>query len=378
MQTVFDFYDQEEIEGYLSEIESMLRKGHNPEKIQASLGIECFEEMLNLAKARMKNEKTGEKLYMGLEDLRFATHQDVADYRASRLRCETIIDVGCGVGLQSIAFAKTCSKVIAIEVDERKARYAEENFKKLGLKNVELIKDEAIKSAKKIKKADIIFCDTERAAEETERSLETLRPNIKELMKAYSKLTKDFCIEIPPQIRDLKIKCEKEYLSIDGKLNRLDLYFGNLAKSEYSAVSLPSKERVEGKTQKSQKKSEKALRYVYEVDEAVVKAGLTSNITPKGCLLYSEERQTLLTSEKHASSPFFTKTYKVLATCDPTQDKITNGLKKSGAGSVVLRAKVKPEEYWSEKKKYETGMTGNKKLYLFVTSKEALIAEIIS
>jgi 16S rRNA G966 N2-methylase RsmD len=374
MQMIFDVYLQEEIEQLISEVESLLRKGYDINKVKEEVVVECFEELLSITKARMKNDKTKEKLYMTLEDLRFATHETVADYRASKLKCGTIIDVGCGIGLQSIAFSRTCSKVIAIEVDERKARYASENFKKLGIKNISLVNEDAFKAVKDIKKADIVFCDTERAAEETERSLSTLKPDVKELFKAYDNVTKDFCIEVPPQIKDISLKCEKEYVSLNGKLNRLNLYFGSLMKSEFSAVSLPNGDRVEGKECSLPKKNSKVLDYLYEVDEAIVKAGLLSKVVSEKVLLYNVDKQVLLTSDSLVKNGFF-KTYKLIAKCKPAYNDIVKELKKAGAGSIILRAKVKPEDYWSERKKYESKLDGDKKFHLFIIGREALIAE---
>lgn len=153
MITVFDHYSIGEIEFFLVKIEGMIRNGYEYKRIEQEAEVECFDEIFSIAKARIKNDKTKEKLYMNLGDLRFATHEEVAKYRASRLKCNTIIDAGCGIGLQSIAFSKTCKKVIAIEIDERKARYALENFKKLGIKNIELVTGDAIKIAKDVKKS---------------------------------------------------------------------------------------------------------------------------------------------------------------------------------------------------------------------------------
>jgi len=376
MKTIFDVYLQEEIEQLIFEVEDLLRKGYDINKIKEEVVVECFEELLNITKARMKNDKTKEKLYMTLEDLRFATHEAVADYRAKRLNCDIIIDAGCGIGLQSIAFAKTCKKVIAIEIDERKARYASENFKKLGIKNIELVNGDALKAVKDIKKVDIVFCDTERAAEETERSISTLKPDVKGLLKTYGKITKDFCIEVPPQIKDIDLKCEKEYISLNGKLNRLNLYFGSLMKSDFSAVSLPKGDRIEGKEGSLPKKSTKVLNYLYEVDEALVKSSLLSKVVPEKMLLYNADKQVLLTSNSLVKNGFF-KTYKLIAKCRPTSAEIVKELKKAGAGSIILRAKVKPEDYWSERKKYESKLDGDKKFHLFIIGREALIAELL-
>ena len=136
-------------------------------------------------------------------------------------------------------------KVIAIEVDKRKHEYAKQNAKILGIKNIEFINNDALK-LEKIPKADIIFCETEREAEEKERKIENIKPDIKKLLKKYEKTTKDVCIELPPQIKDIPFDCEIEYLSVNHELNRLNLYFGELKKCKLSAVIAETGERLEG------------------------------------------------------------------------------------------------------------------------------------
>ena len=166
--------------------------------------------------------------------MRFATPDVVAEYRASRLKCNVIADFGCGIGGQSMAFAKFCKKVYAIDNDERKIEYAKRNADVRELKNIEFINsdflDEKLKN--KIKDADIIFCDPSRAAEEKERNMGSVAPIIDNILKSYPGM--DFAIEIPPQIEPEKIdyKCEKEYISLDFALNRLTLYFKKLKKCQ--------------------------------------------------------------------------------------------------------------------------------------------------
>ena len=45
---------------------------------------------------------------------------------------EPFVDIGCGIGFQSFAFAKICKKVYAIEMDEEKIKLAKKNAQILG------------------------------------------------------------------------------------------------------------------------------------------------------------------------------------------------------------------------------------------------------
>lgn len=335
------------------------------------------KELESIKKARAKNERLGKVqkgLYMTEEDLRFATNNEVAKYRAKRLACDTLVEIGCSIGAQTIEFAKICKKVIAIDVDERKIRYAKANMELFKLKNVELICGDGLELD--MKKADVIFCDPERPPGEEKRVLSTFKPDIHKLVKKYSAITKNFCIEIPPQTQEIDLDCEKEYVSVNGELNRLNLYMGTLKKSETSAVALPDSARLEGTPKASGLKHKDSGAYLYELDEAVIKAQLVDEIDGKTACLFSGDSR-FITSDELIESPFFRNSFKVVAKAS-SQAEAVQELSKHKFGKVVLRQKVTPKEYWAERKKYENKLTGKKTAHLIVAGNQYLICEKIS
>ena len=196
-------------------------------------------------KKALQKHPQAQGLHYREEDLRWATPEIAAKYRAQRLKCAVIADLGCGIGFQAFAFAKTCKKVYAVDIDKEKIAFAEKNAQELGLKNIEFIHGDALseKVLKQLKDVEIVFCDPERLPEERKRTIGTIKPSIPELLKKYSAITEKIAIEFPPQITDIPFDCEKEYLSVDGQLNRLTLYFNGLQKCGRSAVILPEKEK---------------------------------------------------------------------------------------------------------------------------------------
>lgn len=295
------------------------------------------------------------------EDFRFATPKIVADYRAKRLKCDTLLEIGAGVGFQTVAFAKKCKKVYAVEIDERKVGYLNKNVAKL--KNVEVIHGDGLSDEVAKIKADAVFVDTERAASEDIRKLSSIKPDIKKLVELY----KDVCIELPPQIRGIELDCEKEYVSVDGELNRLNLYFGKLKTYKTNVVSLPEEKRLvyKGRTLKETKSFDH--KFVYEIDAAVVRAGLVGEL-PKG-EIFKFENKAYLVSNRKLKSDFLTE-YKVLKVCNVPE--IKKALKELKCGEVVIKFKVEPEEYWKVRKKYEMDLKGKKQCYLFVFGKAVI------
>lgn len=365
------FKDTDETENLIAKAMILLKQGVHKSRV---IAMPVPEEICEIASARMRNEKTQKTshkgLFMSLNDLRFATNETAAKYRAKRLKCNTVIEIGSGIGLQSIWLAKECKKVIAIEIDKRKHEYAVQNGKLLGINNIEFINEDALK-IKKLPKADIVFCETEREAEEEERKIEKLKPDIKKTLETYGKITKDICIEVSPQIKDIRLDCEKEYLSVSHELNRLNLYFGKLKKCEVSAVIAETGERLEKKS-KEQLKESKPLKYIHEPDKAVEKAGLMAEIQARGIHAFKD----FLTSEKPVKSQFIKSSFEVLHRCIGFDEAI-KALKKENCGKAVLRYSISPDRYWKERKKYEDELKGEETLYLFSSGKELLVCKKI-
>lgn len=187
-------------------------------------------------------------IYSNSEGLQLSTPETVAKYIARRLKTDIIADLGCGIGGQVIFFAKECRKVYAVERNPEKLEYAKQNCRLYGVDNVEFIPGDALSPEikEKVSDADIIFSDPARPLSEKERTLENLEPSIPEIIKIYSDITPDLAFHAPPQMPPERIvlDCEREYLSLNGQLNRLTLYSGSLKSCDRSAVVLPGCERL--------------------------------------------------------------------------------------------------------------------------------------
>jgi len=351
------------------------------------------KEILSIAKARKRAQESKSKFigmkYFNLEDLRFSTPKYVADYRAKRLSCNRIVDLCCGIGSQSIAFSKTCKKVLAVEIDERKIKYAEINDKEKKIKFVhgDILSEKVSKQIAEFK-PDIIFCDPERLESEPARIIHSIKPSIMKILDIYSKITKNISIELPPQINleqleDLKKfgEFEAEYLSFNNKLNRMTVYFNGLKKADISAADV-SGARIEKRGSRAEI-SEKPLKFIYEVSSAVTKAGIENEfaLLINAKILGREKNRFLLTSRalcKNKEAGAFSKAYKLVAVSNNFNNTI-NILKKFGFGRVVLKIRIKPEDYWKERSRYQKLLKGKKEATLFKLNKEnCIICEKIS
>ena len=86
------------------------------------------------------------------------TPEKIAIHLAERCQSDVIVDGFCGVGGNTIQFAKTCSHVIAIDIDPKKIEAAKQNARIYGVEdNIEFIVGDFFKVAPTITHADVIF-----------------------------------------------------------------------------------------------------------------------------------------------------------------------------------------------------------------------------
>ena len=354
--------DLKTLNSALPPLMALIRKG-----VERKILLKKYdEELVSIAYARVRDAKIGKDLLFNEDDLRFATNPIVAKWRAQRLKCDTLIEIGCGVGIQTLEFAKSCKRVIAVDNDRRKVEYAKQNAISESITNVEFIVADGIEFLGSQKKADIIFIDPQRLASEPARSLDTIKPSIPDILKVAGKLTKRIAIELPPQIKCLYFDCEKEYSSIRHELNRLTVYFGPLKNADTSAVMLPEGEVLTPQSKAPLPKGP----YLYEIDPAVIKAGLHDSLglRPSGL-------QGLYCANKRISSPFIKHVFKMIYEGANNPGQIRPALR--GIGKIVLRAQVASKDYWDLRKKYELGLSGPGVAHLFIEGGMAYVCELL-
>ena len=117
----------------------------------------------------------------------------------------------------------------------------------------------------------------------------------------------------------------------------------------------------------------KVNKYLYEVDEAVVKAGLVPKLQQKGLSQHGD----FFTSTTLVQSPFFCATYDIMWRGPYNYQKIIEYYRKMKVGKVILRMNVKPDKYWEERNKFERYLTGERSLHLFVFGKDAYVGRVM-
>ncbi|AGK60553.1 hypothetical protein Asulf_00532 [Archaeoglobus sulfaticallidus PM70-1] len=345
------------------------------------------EDVFEIAKSRIKSrEKFGnlsEKLFFDESGLRYSTPPVVSEYRAERLKSRAIADISCGVGAQLIFFAKK-GRAMGVELDRKRAILAKLNLIAMGVDGLvvagDALSDEVISIVKSFE-AEVIFSDPARPPSMDVRTFDGLEPMPEMVLKRYEHITDKIAFELPPQMPPERIKLdgEKEYTSLDFRLNRLAFYRGELAECDVSAVTLPSMERVTDQDDRlAVDECDEVESMIHEVDYTIVKAGLLENLLGKysfeAKLWLNDGRRVLLTSDRKSETEFM-RDYEVIDTCRFSASEVNRRLKVLNAGKVTIRFAIDPKNYWSVRKKLEEGLAGEEWYHLFRKDSEAVIAK---
>lgn len=296
------------------------------------------------------------------DDVRFGTPDLVAAYRARRiaeLKPDTIIEVGAGAGFQTRAFA-SAAKVIAIDID--KERMSRGSFPEGCVRIAgDALDAGVIGQARKEATGKVaVFLDPERAPAAEHRRLSDIKPDVLGFIERYGAISQDIAIELPPFLSEAPLGCEREYLSVDGKLNRLTIYLGALRKSELSVVKLPGGERIEHSGPLPYlRETEVKKYYLLEPDAALDHAGLTSVALTIPVQSVAFGRKQCYFAEQRGG-PFFT-TYKVLAI---GKDQVRKSL--MSCGTLILHGSMSANDQRTLLRELNRMCKGHKRLHLFI------------
>ena len=122
----------------------------NPLRIQEQLRRSFPAEMCRAGLALVElRQRAGEKfmraeeMFFDREGLEMATREEIAHYRAWRLRdCEKIMDLCCGIGGDLLALGQH-AEVLAVDADRRRLAMAQHNSQVYELQQVRFIAAEA-------------------------------------------------------------------------------------------------------------------------------------------------------------------------------------------------------------------------------------------
>ncbi|KAJ3251230.1 Trimethylguanosine synthase, partial [Boothiomyces macroporosus] len=159
------------------------------------------------------------------------TPEQIAIHLANRLKGGTIIDAFCGVGGNTIQFAKKCDKVIAIDNNKTRLECAKHNARVYGCENIEFIHGDYMQLDLK---ADKVFLSPPWGGisyNQSEFSIDDMPIKGTDIFNRTKRITNDICFFLPRNLKKEELMFEDvefEETFLDGKLKSYSVYYGNL------------------------------------------------------------------------------------------------------------------------------------------------------
>ncbi len=318
----------------LGMVTSLRKQGHSPGLVAA---------VLTQAKLRKKAAgKFGEfasRMLFTEAGLEQATRLAVAAFRAAGLT--RIADLGCGIGGDALAIAALDLEVTAVDADEVTAAIAAFNLAPFPSATVEHRRAEDVS----LRSVDGVFLDpARRTAGHTDTDRLTDPDDYTpSLGFAYELATgRSVGLKLGPGFdRDLiPSTAEAQWVSADGQVVELGLWFGALARSgiRRSALVLRGDDAHELTAEADSEDAETGElgEYLYEPDGAVIRARLIGDLARRLDGRMLGDGIAYITADEASATPFAAG-FRILETLPFAEKELKKALRARGVGTLEIK-----------------------------------------
>jgi hypothetical protein len=327
--------------------------GHDPAIVAA---------VLTQAKLRKRGQaKFGEfadQMLFTEAGLEQASRLRVAALHAGRFRSagiSEVADLGCGIGAESMALASLGINVHAFEFDEVTAAVATYNLAPFENVKVEIADVEQLD----LSQFEALFFDPARRELHGPKKATTQRhfdpanysPNYNFCIEKAK--TKPTGIKLGPghDKKQIPEGTEAQWISVDGDLVEMGLWFGTVARDNVarSALLIKSDSKDEITSPNSTSVSAplgKLGKYVYEPDNALIRSGLIAEFSEPLELTLIAPEIAYLSSDNEISSPWI-KGYEVIDDLVFDRKKLKAYVRENNIGILEIKKRgsdISPEE----------------------------------
>lgn len=243
------------------------------------------------AKARGKLGDFAEGMLFTVAGLEQATRLEVAAHHARRFRdagCTHVADLTCGLGADTLAFAGVGLRVLATDVDETTAALATVNLRAFPEVEVRMADGTALDLA--AEGVDGAYADPARRTGTGRRVFDprAYAPPLDDVLALRSAVPA-LGLKLGPGIahRDLPVDAEAQWVSADGEVVELGLWFGPLAPDGPGRSALVLRGGTAHTLRGDPDGEDDAPPvgpvggYLYEPDGAVIRAGLVGTVAQR-------------------------------------------------------------------------------------------------
>ena len=346
-------------------------KGHSAELVATVL-----TQVKLRRRAKAKFGEFAPTMFFTEEGLEQASRLKVAAIHAGRFRnhgLKRIADLGCGIGAESLAIASLDMEVTAFEIDEVTAALATYNL--ASFENVKV--EQADVTTINLDNFDGLFIDpARRDLKDSKTNINKRKYDINDFSPSFDFVleaarTKPTIVKLGPGLdhKDIPDDAEAVWVSDDGDLVELTLYFGILRRPEVKrAALLLSPNGTFEITSSDAERLDAPLgelgRYLYEPDASIIRSHLVGNLAISLELNIFSNEIAYLSSDEEVHSPWL-KGYEVLENLVFDRKKLKAYLREKQIG--VLEIKKRGADITPEQLRRELDPKGTESATLIVT-----------
>ena len=299
-------------------------------------------------KAAAKLGADADRMYFTPDGLEQATRATVAAHRAARLAAasaSSVIDLGCGIGGDLVAFARAGITSAGVDADPLRVEVARANLAALGLPGAVSVADAMEVDTLPF---DAAYVDpARRTGRGRTFSMEDWTPPWPFVEKLL--LSRDAVAKVAPGLPHDRIPedVEAEWVSDGGEVKEAALWSGRLATTSRRATvighgglaTLTDAEDPGGETRD-------VGEFLYEPDGAVIRAGLVTAVAAgvRGGLV--DDHIAYVTSDEAFRTPF-ARGFRVIETLPYREKALRAALRERSIGSLTIKKRgvgVVPDE----------------------------------
>jgi len=287
-------------------------------------------------------------MYFTPDGLEQATRSRVATHRAARVAMASptsVLDLGCGIGGDLLALARTGLTVAGIDADPLRVEVARANLDALGLGGaVQVTEAESLD----VSGFGVVFADPARRTDAGRVfDVDGWSPPWSFVERL---LTRASCVKVAPGIPHHLVPegVEAEWVSDDGDVKEAALWSSYLSTAKRRATVI-REGGLASLTDEDDPGSADVLpvgRCLYEPDGAVIRAGLVTAVAAGVGGGLVDEHIAYVTSDQAFHTPF-AKSYEVLEELPYKEKQLKAALRERGVGSLTIKKRgveVVPEQ----------------------------------
>jgi len=327
-------------------LQKQLRRRYSDRLVSAAFSL-CELRRLGAAKFTRASE-----MWFDRQGFEQATSEAVAGHKAKRFQ-GSVLDLCCGIGADSLALAQH-SIVTAVDSNPIACLRTIWNAE---VYSVASRIETRTGDANEAKLSDsLVHIDPDRRSRSAARSIrvEDYEPGL-DFLRRLCRTARGGAIKLSPaanfggKFRDVEI----ELVSLAGECKEATVWFGELRGEEsWRATVLPSVETLAGEPLDESTDLSRPLRYVFDPDPAVVRAGLVDLLAARFGLFRLDAAEEYLTGDEPASTGFL-HAFEIVAELPNSAAEIRRYFRGADFGQVEIKCRHIPVDATAVRRKLE-------------------------